>query len=81
MAKDINQAIWYEYHPSTPSGSKTPSGSRTAGPDEGIFIPTRLIKYTVAPLRNELKSKKYGFRKPPFGAGDTNKLSETSKQN
>ena len=30
------QAIWYEYHPSTPSGS------RTAGPDEGIFIPTRL---------------------------------------
>ena len=36
--KHITQARWYEYHPSTPSGSRTP------GADEGIFIPTRLDK-------------------------------------
>ena len=33
----LTQASWYEYHPSTPSGSKQGRG------DEGIFIPTRLV--------------------------------------
>ena len=37
------QASWYEYHPSTPSGS------RTARPDGGIFIPTRLEKMPLRP--------------------------------
>ena len=39
--RGANQASWYEY------SRRPPQGLRTAGPDEGIFIRTRLVRYTV----------------------------------